>query len=242
MGYKIHPIALCEGIRDMSQWTYGFNIGKKVKTACYTWYIEGAEAKILVDTGAQEEHFTDPEFPMKDRIRLEEELSLFGLKPENIDIVILTHLHFDHVALAHKFKNATFIVQKRELDFAGNPHVSMAMYYNLKYFEDLNFYVLDGDKEILSGIKVLFTSGHSPGGQSVQVETDKGKAVIAGLCSQMSTFMPTEEMKKRGLEVAVCGIHTNVFEAYDSALRIKKTADIIIPLHEPSFIETHEIP
>ena len=240
--YKIHPIALTKGIRDMSQWTYRWNIGTKVESVCYTWYIEGSDTKILVDTGAQEENFTNPEFPMKNVAILEDGLSRFGIAPNDIDIVILTHLHFDHVALAHKFKKATFIVQKREIEFVKNPHPFLIMDYNYEYFKDLRFHIVDGDKEIIPGIKVLLTPGHTYGGQSVQIETSKGKAIIAGLCSQMSTFTQTDLMKKRGLEVAVCGIHTNVAEAYDSALRIKRTADILIPLHEPSFINVDEIP
>jgi glyoxylase-like metal-dependent hydrolase (beta-lactamase superfamily II) len=240
--YKIHPIGLSKGIRDMSQWTYRWNIGVKVETVCYTWYIEGSNTKILVDTGAQEENFISPEFPMKSITSLEDGLKPFGITPADIDIVILTHLHFDHVALAHKFKKATFIVQQREIDFVKTPHPFLIMDYNYEYFKDLKFHIVDGDKEIIPGVKVLLTPGHTYGGQSVQIETQKGRVIIAGLCSQISTFTQTNSMKEKGLEVAVCGIHTDVAEAYNSALKIKQIADIIIPLHEPSFIKVDELP
>jgi glyoxylase-like metal-dependent hydrolase (beta-lactamase superfamily II) len=225
----------------MSQWTYRWNIGKKVKSACFIWYIEGLEPKTIVDAGAQEEHFTSPEFPMTGRISLREGLARLGLKPEDIEYVLVTHLHFDHVALAKEYKNATFIVQEKELEFARNPHVFCAVDYRREYFEGLRFKLVDGDAEIFPGVKILFTPGHTPGGQSVQVDTSKGRAIITGFCSQLSTFTQTPFMKERGLEVAACGLHTDCREAYDSALKVKKLADLIIPLHEPAFMEVEKI-
>ena len=240
MYYTIKPLALCDGIRDMSQWTYRWNIGKKVKSACYVWYLEGSDPVTLVDAGAQGEHF-NPEFPMTTRVSFEEGLDSLGLRAEDVGTIIVTHLHFDHVALADRYPNAEFVVQKRELEFARNPHVFNAVDYNKKYFEGLKFKVVDGDAEPAPGITLLLTPGHSPGGQSVQVETRGGKAIITGFCSQMSTFTQTEFMKERGLEVAACGLHTDCREAYDSALRVKELADIIIPLHDPAFVAGERI-
>jgi len=239
--YVIRAIPLCEGERDMSQWTYRWNPGKKTRTACYTWYIEGSDPLTLVDTGAEIENFTNPDYPMKKIMTLEEGLGQYGLKPEEIRQIIVTHLHFDHIALAGRFPNATFLVQKTELEFAQNPHIFCAVDYNQDYIRDIDFKLIEGDREILPGLNVMMTSGHTPGGQSVVVHTPRGKAVIAGMCSQLSTFEQTSVMKMRGLEVAVCGIHTDCRVAYDSALKIKKEADIIVPVHEPLFISQQMI-
>ncbi len=240
MNYVVKPIALCEGIRDMSQWTYRWNVGKKVKSACYIWYIEGSDPITIVDAGAQGENF-NKEFPMTTITTLEQGLQSVGLKPDDVEQVIVTHLHFDHIALANRYKNATFIVQKRELEFARNPHVFNGVDYNKDFLKDLRFRIIDGDCEILPGIKVLLTPGHSPGGQSVQIQTPKGKAVITGFCSQMSTFTQTPFMKEKGLEVAACGLHTDCREVYDSAVRVKNIADIIIPVHDPMFMDIKSI-
>ena len=239
--YIIRPIPLCEGERDMSQWTYRWNIGTKTKTAIYAWYIEDSEPVTLVDAGSYAEHFEHYGVAMKPCGTIEDGLKKFGLKPEDVKQVIITHLHFDHIALAGRFKNATFIVQKKELEYAKNPHIFSTMDYIPALFEGLNFKVIDGDTLIMPGVKVLLTPGHSPGGQSVMIETAGGKAIIAGLCTQMHTFEQTPAMKERGLEVAACGLHINCLEAYDSALRIKKEADIIVPLHEPMYLEQDAI-
>jgi glyoxylase-like metal-dependent hydrolase (beta-lactamase superfamily II) len=241
MKYSIRPIALCEGIRDMSQWTYRWNIGIKVKSACFIWYIEGSNPVTLVDAGAQGEHF-GVEFPMTTRVTLEDGLKGVGLTPDDVRLIIVTHLHFDHIALANRYRNAEFVVQKSELDFALNPHVFSAVDYRRSMFADLKFRVVDGDTEVLPGLTVLLTPGHSPGGQSVQIETEKGKAIITGFCAQFSTFNQTPFMKERGLEVAACGLHTDCRQAYDSAVRVKRLADIIIPLHEPQLMDVPKIP
>jgi len=225
----------------MSLWTYRWNIGTKVKSANYIWYVEGSNPKILVDAGAQGEHY-NPEFPMTTRISLDEGLAKVGLAPEDIGIVIITHMHFDHMALSNRYQNATFVVQRKELDFARNPHVFSAVDYNPNYFEGIKLQVVDGDTEIIPGVRVLLTPGHSPGGQSVQIDTEDGKAIITGFCSQMSTFTQTPLMKERGLEVAACGLHTDCREAYDSVLRVKREADIIIPCHDPMFMDVERIP
>lgn len=239
--YIIRPIALCEGERDMSLWTYRLNVGKKVTIACYIWYIEGSNPVTLVDAGVLEEHYNNPDFPMKTCSSLEDGLNRHGLKPEDIKLILITHLHFDHIALANRFKNAKFIVQRKELEFARNPHVFNAMDYNPEYFEGLNYKIVDGDVEIMPGVKALLTPGHSPGGQSIQVETKQGTAVITGFCSQLSTFEQTPAMQAMGLEVAACGLHLDCRDAYDSALRVKKIADIIVPLHDPIFMDIDKI-
>jgi len=240
--YSIRPIALCEGPRDVSQWTYCLNIGTKCNSACYVWYIEGSKPKILVDSGARASHYAGTPLITKDLIPIEDALDKLGLTPEDIKIVILTHLHFDHVALAYLYRKAKFIVQKKELDYAQNPHPLDVLHYDLSTFEGLNLEVIDGDKEIIPGVSVFLTPGHSPGGQSVEIETAAGKAIITGFCSQMSTFTQTEEMRRRRWEVAVPGIHQNALEAYDSVLKVKHRADIIVPLHEPKFIGIETVP
>lgn len=241
MKYIIRPIPLCTGMRDMSQWTYRWNIGKKVPSTCYIWYLEGTDPVTIVDAGAQGEHFKNPEFPMDTYQTLEEGLGKYGLKPDDVKQVIVTHLHFDHIALASRYPHAVFIVQKKELREALNPHIFMAGDYNRDYLDGLNFRVIDGSTEIMPGLSVLLTPGHTPGGQSVLVDTEEGPAVIVGLCTQHSTFKKTPQMEARGLETAVCGLHYDCCECYDTLVRIKKAAEIIIPLHDPAFMEMKRI-
>jgi len=118
----------------------------------------------------------------------------------------------------------------------------VASAYDEKLFKDLNFEIVDGDKEIMEGVNVLLTPGHTPGAQSVSVETTQGLAIITGFCCVSDNFELTPELKAKGLQAVAPGIHVNLFQAYDSALRVKQTADILLPLHDASFIDRDRIP
>lgn len=236
----IHPIPLFEGKRDKSQWTYHLNFGQQVSMAQYVWYIEGTKETILVDAGGSSEYSAGVGRPVKEIQTLESGLNKLGLTFGDIDLVILTHLHFDHVAQASRFSKARFLVQRDELEFARNPHPSVARGYHREFFEGLNFEVINGDARVCDEVSVLSTPGHTPGGQSVSIKTAQGTAIIAGLCTIRDNFEPPSPA--RGMLVTTPGIHTNVLEAYDSVLRIKEMADIILPLHEYEFIDKSSVP
>jgi hypothetical protein len=70
---------------------------------------------------------------------------------------------------------------------------------------------------------------------SVFVETGQGTAVITGFCLIMENFFPPPAITGMEMEVIPPGTHVNMYEAYDIVKKIKESADIIIPLHEPSF-------
>jgi N-acyl homoserine lactone hydrolase len=240
--YCIRPIALCKGFRDRSQWTYRVGYGEKVASCNYVWYIEGFKQGVLVDTGATADQFRKRGFSDEGVQSLEEGLKTVAVGFEDIKIIILTHLHWDHVALASKFPKAVFFLQKKEFDFAMNPHPAVASQYNKDIFMNLNLELIKGDKEIIDGIKVFLTPGHSPGGQSVGIETTEGLAVITGFCCTLENFFPTPAAKAKGLSVVAPGIHTDMLQAYDSVLRVKQLAKVIIPLHDPTFMQLDRIP
>jgi N-acyl homoserine lactone hydrolase len=240
--HRIYPIALCQGPRDSTHFAYRSEHGAICNTACYIWCIENPDAKIIVDAGDNAADFLAKDAPETDIISVEDGLGKLKLKPDDIDIVIVTHLHCDHIALAHLYKKARFIVQKRELEYALNPHPIDTVLYDRSFFNGLNWEVIDGDKEIVPGISVLYTPGHSPGGQSIEISTSAGKAIITGFCSTRETFIPTKEMERRGWEVTIPLIHHDALQTYNSVLKVKRRADIIIPLHEPAFIRGDVIP
>jgi glyoxylase-like metal-dependent hydrolase (beta-lactamase superfamily II) len=231
--YKIHPLLISMVTIDKGSITYLSSYGEKVSIPIYSWYIEGSDKHILVDAGIG---FADFErySPIvrgfggggKDVASLEENLGKFGLKPLDIDIVVITHMHLDHFFNARDCRNARIIVQKDEIDWAHDPHPLFAGSFHKELYEGFNLQLVDGDFEIAPGIEVVCTPGHTPGSQSVSVATKSGKAVIAGFCSDESNF---------GDKVLVPGIHVDPLEAYDSIIRIKKIADIIVPSHGQKF-------
>ena len=244
--YEIVPLVLGTIEIDKSAMVYFVDCGVKITMPVVCFYVKGAAKNILVDTGAPAEvnRRHCPDEPAQDIQSFEEALAKHGLEPADIDIVIQTHLHHDHAGNTMKCTEAQVFAQEAEIKFALAPHPLFAHLYDTDTIRRLRFESVKGDAEIASGIKVLFTPGHTPGAQSVAIETAKGTAIITGFCCIRETLeVPpeTKEMFPHWL-VHTPGIHTDALAAFDSALRVKETADILVPNHDPALMQTAAIP
>lgn len=168
----------------------------------------------------------------------EDGLARYGLRPEDIDIVIHTHLHTDHCENDYKCINARFYVHRKELDHVHEPH-PLDFRYLEDYVEDVEeagqVVAVDGDFEVVPGIRMMHTPAHTPGGMTVLVDTAGGLAAITGFCVINENFNPPPEILGMEMEVIPPGTSVNTYRAYDILLKVKKMADILIPLHEPAF-------
>ncbi|TMK93976.1 MAG: MBL fold metallo-hydrolase [Actinobacteria bacterium] len=97
--------------------------------------------------------------------------------PRDVACVINTHLHFDHCGGNRLFPGLPIYVQRREREAAREPDYTIPEWVE---FEGANYVELDGEAEIVPGVRVIPTPGHSPGHQSVLVDTDDGLVVVAG--------------------------------------------------------------
>lgn len=250
--HTIQPLVLCQYLGETSAMTYLTQAGKQIYRPFVMWHIRAEDKNVLIDTSMEAADFRDYH-PAYRHLHIEpiqtfeEALAKAGCSPEDIDIVIQTHLHMDHMYNTLKCANAAVYVQKRELEFARNPHPIFEVLYPTKMIQKLNFEMIDGDRSILPGIDVKLMPGHSPGCQAVLVDTRKGKAAITGFCSIMENFDVPRNVKESLSPLATYpaiapGIHTDLFQAYDSAVRLKKMADVIIPSHDPEMAFMDRIP
>ncbi len=234
--YAILPLAVGINETDQGVMTYLRDYGKRILLPVYAFYLKGGDRNILVDTGLDQ--FVIPPgaeqacgFPL---LEFEEALDRVGLRPEAVDLIIHTHLHNDHCENDAKCPNAEIIVQRREVEFMRHPHPVDHRYYP-DILDGLNVVQVEGDTAIADGIDVIFSPGHTVGGQSVAVQTAAGRAVITGFCCNDKNFPAT------GPAVAP-GVHIHLADAYDSIQKIKAIADILIPLHDLAIGRMRQIP
>ena len=95
-------------------------------------------------------------------------LAELDMSPADIDLVINTHLHFDHCSQNAVFRHAPFYVQRAELD---RMHREAGSFMTGSASLDARFELLDGDTEVLPGLEVIATPGHTVGHQCVVART-----------------------------------------------------------------------
>ena len=134
--------------------------------------IDHPQARVLVDTGLTELH---PAAADLDPRLLP--LSKEDFDPASIDIVVNTHLHFDHCGGNHLFAGKPIYVQRRELDDARSQDD-----YTIREWVDalgVQYVPVDGELELLPGLRLVPAPGHTDGMQMVVIET-AGRTVIVG--------------------------------------------------------------
>jgi N-acyl homoserine lactone hydrolase len=105
-------------------------------------------------------------------------LAELDMSPGDIDLVINTHLHFDHCGQNAVFRHAPFCIQRDELDRARRESQELAGWFD---FMGARFELLDGDAQVVPGVSVITTPGHTSGHQSVVVRAgDGGPDVLIG--------------------------------------------------------------
>ena len=144
-----------------------------------SWVVRHPDATVLVDTGLAEHLPPEDVATMRfTRTPITDALKAIGIAPGDIDLVVNCHLHADHAGGNVHFRGTPILVQPAELEAAsGDPDYTVAAEADLA---DARWEVRDGEHEPLDGIRVIPTPGHSPGHQSVAVDTDAGRLLLAG--------------------------------------------------------------
>ena len=173
--------------------------------------IEHESTVVVVDTGAGNKEtakFHDiyglENAGANGRTLLEDGLASLGVRPEDVGIVIDTHLHFDHCGgntfvepggePRLTFPNARYVVQRGEYVYATHPNERTAASYFPHNFAPIvaqdRLDLVDGEREILRGIRVIPTPGHTPFHQSVLIESDGEYAFYPADLVPTSSHLP----------------------------------------------------
>lgn len=149
-------------------------VGEDARMPVYVHVIDHPQGRVLVDTGLTELHPAVAD--MDPRLRPLNEQPDFDLA--GIDLVVNTHLHFDHCGGNHLFAGKPVHVQRQELDDART-HDD----YTIREWVDapgVQYVPVDGEFELLPGLRLVPAPGHTRGSQIVVVETDGQPVVVCG--------------------------------------------------------------
>lgn len=207
----------------------------------FIWLLKSDERVILVDTG-----FSEAGALKRGRVLIRsvsEALAGIGIAPEQVEDVIITHLHYDHAGNLDLFTKARFHLQDREMGFATGRHMCQAcLRYPFEvedvvtmvravYAERVEFH--NGDAEIDAGISLHHVGGHSDGMQIVRVMTERGAVVLASDASHFYQNMATQNPFPIYYDLGAMA------QGWKKARLLAKSADHVIPGHDPKVREIY---
>jgi glyoxylase-like metal-dependent hydrolase (beta-lactamase superfamily II) len=171
--------------------------------------IEAPNALVLLDTGIgnKEENRFRTIYGVENEgapTRLEDALGAVGFAPEDVQIVINSHLHFDHAGgntmratsgeVVPAFPAARYLVQRGELDFAHTDNERIRASYLRHNFVPLLdkglWDLLEGETRVTRGVRVILTPGHTPHHQSILIESEGQVACFLADVCPTSAHLP----------------------------------------------------
>jgi glyoxylase-like metal-dependent hydrolase (beta-lactamase superfamily II) len=264
--YKINVLSVADVYMPYSFLLYHDFTPEFVPVPTYMWLITGNGIPVtLVDTGVKEDTKTLTKYypemkgvtppPTKEKT-IAYQLGKFGFKPEDIQVLLHTHLHVDHAGNDCMFPNAKMIISRKELMFSvagidpGYP-AEYISYIIEQLPEPGKLRLYDDDFELFPGIRLMITEGHTQGSTIISVPTSKGLAYICGdiIYNQLwqtrkhPHSKPDVEAQYNGVAEKfgdqISGNNWNIWEAKKAMAKIMREADIVLPSHDPYVMETY---
>ena len=202
----------------------------------YLWCLKSQEHTIVVDAGVAPTLALERNLP--NYASPAEMLETIDVVADEVEHVILTHLHWDHIDGVTLFPNATVYVQKKERDFWLHDETALRHPFTFYLSDSIRqtcldieaagrLRLVDGDREILPGIDCVLAPGHSVALQGVGVSTSRGYAILGSDCGHL--FRNYEEEWPSNLIVDMVG-WTHSLRKLKSLV---SSPDLLFPGHDP---------
>jgi N-acyl homoserine lactone hydrolase len=218
---------------DKSMLTYTRGAGTAIPIPRVMWVLTGPTT-IVVDTsvarGGRSEEFIGEDLERRPDQEPANALRTAGVDPQDVELVVLTHLHWDHAGNCDLFPDARIVVQRSELRYAIAPgrffrrsFLAPESGWGVPPYLSPNIETVDGEVELAPGLRVVPAPGHTPGSHAVIADTELGRFCIAG--DAISLYENIEEDIPPGF-------HVDVDAAMDTLDRLRGKADHFLPGHD----------
>lgn len=229
---------------EKSNFTYQVDAGEKIVSPVLMFFVEGAQSKILIDTGVSDSEWAGKYHHPLERTPEEEPLAALrtlGVEPGDVDLIINTHLHWDHCFNNHLFPRARILVQEAEMRYAIAPLPCHYLYYEsqgvgltpswLKSLDRIQ--TVRGEVKVEEGITLVPLPGHTMGFQGVLLELASGPCLVAGdTCPLLENWHGNQTQAH-----IPPGIHVNLTDCYKSFARMEKLTERVLPGHDIKALE-----
>jgi glyoxylase-like metal-dependent hydrolase (beta-lactamase superfamily II) len=230
---------------------YALKYGERDTTACqffyreashdpitlhyFVWLILGGPHPVLVDTGFLEDDARARH--IRNYVSPAAMVERAGVKPADVPLALITHLHYDHWAGHSLFPAAEYWIQRDEVAFWTGPFGStpafrpsanvdaLARLVTLTYANRVR--ILEGDREVLPGIGVHRVGGHTAGLQIVTVKTARGTVVLT---SDASHFYRNVETRQ---PVQIITSLPEMLTAFETIHALAGKERLIVAGHDP---------
>jgi glyoxylase-like metal-dependent hydrolase (beta-lactamase superfamily II) len=174
---------------------------KTIDRYYFFWAVQGGGTTVVVDCGVRPAWAAGK--TLKGYVSPDAVLARIGISAASVEHLILTHIHQDHAGGLELFPKARIYVQQREFEFwttdpiaKRKPFAKVSDPVVLEQLGNLRgskrLILIDGDQQILPGIEVLLTPGHTPALQSVAIQTAGGLAVLTSDCAHIRRSFETD--------------------------------------------------
>ena len=233
--YEVYALKYGERDTTACQFFYRESSHDPITLHYFVWLILGGPHPVLVDTGFLSDDAR--ERGIRNYVSPAAMVERAGVKPADVPMALITHLHYDHWAGNSLFPAAEFWIQREEVAFWTGPFAryeafqgsanvnALARLVSLNYGSRVR--MIDGDREVLPGIRVHRVGGHTAGLQIVTVETARGPVVLT---SDASHFYRNVERRQ---PVQIITNLPEMLTAFETIDALSGPSRLVVAGHDP---------